>query len=426
MAKVYISSTFEDLREERAAASRIVRQLGHQTVAMEDYAASDGRPLDRCLADVRDCQLYVGIVAWRYGFVPKGHSASITQLEYEEAGKLGIPRLIFVLDQAVTQNAVCVDVDQARIREFRRLLIDGERHMVGFFRNPDHLAAQIGTAVSLAIAASANKPPIPPILPYLCDRSDQEAVLANAFRSHQASAARRPLFCVIHGDDRECHDAFIERLEVVTLPRLLNLDTQKTPIRPCLLPWPSSYGRGRTRLDVFQQNLMQAVQETMPDSREDSPVILHTYLLSEDWLRAGQAVVECFLRFWKEHADLPPNRFLLVCLCFRHQSARARSLFMRIRMRLADRRIRTFLDTIDVSAHAPAESVVLPELTAVRRGEVEEWSRMKTVTEISEIHQLIADVRRLYEQPELCSADGFIPMERLAPELKRLLVKHRL
>jgi hypothetical protein len=27
-------------------------------------AAADERPLDKCLADVRSCQAYVGIVAW--------------------------------------------------------------------------------------------------------------------------------------------------------------------------------------------------------------------------------------------------------------------------------------------------------------------------------------------------------------------------
>jgi hypothetical protein len=53
--------------------------LGHTAIAMEDYVAGDERPLDKCLEDVRACQAYVGIFAWRYGFIPNGYDKSITQ-----------------------------------------------------------------------------------------------------------------------------------------------------------------------------------------------------------------------------------------------------------------------------------------------------------------------------------------------------------
>jgi len=39
MARIYISSTYEDLTKEREAAAKAVRRLGHQTVCMEDYVA---------------------------------------------------------------------------------------------------------------------------------------------------------------------------------------------------------------------------------------------------------------------------------------------------------------------------------------------------------------------------------------------------
>ena len=92
MAVIYISSTYEDLKNERQAAAQAVRRLGHSTKAMEDDAASDKRPLDKCLEDVRKCDAYVGIFAWRYGFIPDGTDKSITHLEYEAAKKAGIPR----------------------------------------------------------------------------------------------------------------------------------------------------------------------------------------------------------------------------------------------------------------------------------------------------------------------------------------------
>lgn len=64
--KVYVSSTFVDLKEYRAAAIRILRQLGHEVLAMEDYVADSAIPLEKCLEHVQSCEAYVGIFAWRW------------------------------------------------------------------------------------------------------------------------------------------------------------------------------------------------------------------------------------------------------------------------------------------------------------------------------------------------------------------------
>ena len=49
MARVFVSSTFQDLKEYRQAVYVALRRLGHQSVAMEDYAATDRPPLERSL-----------------------------------------------------------------------------------------------------------------------------------------------------------------------------------------------------------------------------------------------------------------------------------------------------------------------------------------------------------------------------------------
>ena len=84
MARVYVSSTYSDLVEHRAAVYRVLRQLRHDVRAMEDYVAVDERPVDECLADVATCDVYVGIFAWRYGYIPPAEQnpqgLSITEL----------------------------------------------------------------------------------------------------------------------------------------------------------------------------------------------------------------------------------------------------------------------------------------------------------------------------------------------------------
>lgn len=45
MAKIYISSTYSDLKEYREGVYHALRKLGHDAIAMEDYTATDQRRL---------------------------------------------------------------------------------------------------------------------------------------------------------------------------------------------------------------------------------------------------------------------------------------------------------------------------------------------------------------------------------------------
>src|SRR6266480_6182648 len=68
--RIFVSSSFEDLREHRAAAIRVLRQLGHEVLAMEDMIAGSATPLAKVLEMVDRSEAYVGVFAWRYGYVP--------------------------------------------------------------------------------------------------------------------------------------------------------------------------------------------------------------------------------------------------------------------------------------------------------------------------------------------------------------------
>src|SRR3954469_9973007 len=69
--RIYISATYRDLHLHRSAAATVLRRMGHQVIGMEEYVAEGQRPLAKCLEDVAGCDVYVGILPWRYGFVPK-------------------------------------------------------------------------------------------------------------------------------------------------------------------------------------------------------------------------------------------------------------------------------------------------------------------------------------------------------------------
>jgi hypothetical protein len=146
MARVYVSSTFDDLRQCREKVRLVLQQLGHVDVAMETYVAGPERPLEKCLADVAGSDMYVGIFAWRHGYIPPGQGRSITELEYRTAVESGKDCLIFLLDEDAPWPPKYVDDDKASIRRVRSQL--SEDHTCSFFSACDQLASLVSTAVA--------------------------------------------------------------------------------------------------------------------------------------------------------------------------------------------------------------------------------------------------------------------------------------
>jgi len=161
LALIYVSSTYEDLKEYRERVSHGLRQLGHNVRAMEEYVASDTRPLDECLQDVAACDIYVLIVAWRYGYVPpKGNpkKLSITELEYRHAEAK--PRLVFLLDEKQPWRPDFLEKGKGadKLTALRNEL--KKDHLASIFKSPDELAGLVTTAVTrqLEKQRSSNEP----------------------------------------------------------------------------------------------------------------------------------------------------------------------------------------------------------------------------------------------------------------------------
>jgi hypothetical protein len=90
--RIYISSTIDDLKEERAAAAEIAGRYG---VLIDSYRVTEQDHVDKCIADVRSAHLYIGILGRRYGWIAQEEPAirSITELEYEACEQPGQPRI---------------------------------------------------------------------------------------------------------------------------------------------------------------------------------------------------------------------------------------------------------------------------------------------------------------------------------------------
>lgn len=107
--KVFVSSTVNDLVEERAAAREVVEHLHFEGFVSEYQSAQLRTPREACLGEVAECDIFILIVGALYGFVPPADPAtgspydgkvSVTHGEFLKARELRKPILVFVKNVA--------------------------------------------------------------------------------------------------------------------------------------------------------------------------------------------------------------------------------------------------------------------------------------------------------------------------------------
>jgi Domain of unknown function (DUF4062) len=140
---VFVSSTFTDMQVYRRKIQDALTQLETVVRGMEQFGSKPGSPIDECLNVVQSCRLYVGVFGMRYGTVPDGHDKSMTHIEYDEAQRLGLPSLIYLLNENHPIPAKDVETGPGaeKLQALKELLT--KRHTVSFFTTPEDLQARI-------------------------------------------------------------------------------------------------------------------------------------------------------------------------------------------------------------------------------------------------------------------------------------------
>jgi hypothetical protein len=96
---VFISSTKDDLAEQREQVASNILKAGHIPCGMEQFAAANDRGWNVITDTIDLCDYYVLIIAGRYGSIDDG-GISWTEREYNYALDKGIPVLAFVREDS--------------------------------------------------------------------------------------------------------------------------------------------------------------------------------------------------------------------------------------------------------------------------------------------------------------------------------------
>jgi hypothetical protein len=173
--QVFVSSTYEDLREERQEVMQALLELDCIPAGMELFPASDDDQWTLIKRVIDECDYYIVIIGGRYGSLsPKG--LSYTEQEYRYAVETGKPVIAFLHkdpSQIPTGKSESNTESLAKLKDFRAL---AQQKTCKYWVSP----SELGSAVSRSLVRLINTHPMPGWI-----RADKAA-----------AAVRRPRFFV--------------------------------------------------------------------------------------------------------------------------------------------------------------------------------------------------------------------------------------
>lgn len=141
---VFISSTYVDLIDHRKVIWNLLENYEVNVKGMEAFGARKETPLETCLNEVNQSDIYIGIIGYRFGSIEKNSGKSYTQLEYERAIKEKKEILIYLInekDSKVSIEHIDFDENRTKLQNFKTILKD--KHTIDTFTTAESLSSRL-------------------------------------------------------------------------------------------------------------------------------------------------------------------------------------------------------------------------------------------------------------------------------------------
>ena len=141
---LFISSTFRDLQPHRNQIWKVIQDFDANITGMEVFGARKSTPLQTCLKEIEESDIYIGVISMCYGSIDEITGKSFTQLEYEKAKDEGLEILIYLIDESsgeIKTGNIDFGDKNLRLKSFKRIL--KSNHTVDFFVNEIDLGQKL-------------------------------------------------------------------------------------------------------------------------------------------------------------------------------------------------------------------------------------------------------------------------------------------
>ena len=267
---------------------------------------------------------------------------------------------------------------------------------------------------------------IPRLLLYLPNRNEHESQIKASLQEFKHNRNRHLVY-IMHGDEDQSHDMFLERMQMQILPQWLTVASQEIVVKNYLIRWLNSY---RNTKQLERWLLQQLSEEVDPAHRENrshinrafarhlGPVMIQSHVMTSDWFNTSP--LEAFLHFWNNWPSQPSAYPLILCLSITYQDTSQMGWWwsrQRRKYQQQNGKIKEELETLDRARYRNLHLTILPPLNDVTRGDVENWARRSEVRQLGPLDKLLNDIRDLFKGREA------IAMNALAHHLEEILSK---
>ncbi|MDD3007210.1 MAG: DUF4062 domain-containing protein [Candidatus Pacebacteria bacterium] len=141
--QIFISSTYEDLKEERQEVLKAILKLNHIPTGMELFHASNDDQWKVITRVIDECDYYLLIIGGRYSSLDN-EGVSYTEKEFIYAKKIGKPILAFLPkdEYSVEQS----EPNKDKLNNFKTSVMDGK--LVAYWENKHHLNSEVILALN--------------------------------------------------------------------------------------------------------------------------------------------------------------------------------------------------------------------------------------------------------------------------------------
>lgn len=153
--QVFVSSTYEDLKDERNVVIKAILEMGHIPVGMEMFSAADEEQWRIITRTIDESDYYIVIIAHRYGSTIG--DTSYTEREYNYAAEQGIPILGFIIEEDAQWKSSLMEADSNKKKALDQFKEKVKKKPIGYWKSSSDLYAKCPISLMKAIRQSPRR-----------------------------------------------------------------------------------------------------------------------------------------------------------------------------------------------------------------------------------------------------------------------------
>lgn len=139
----FICSTYIDLKLHREEIIKKIKSLSGNINSQEFFGARDQKPIETCLLEVEKSNVFIMLLGWRYGSIETESGKSFTEIEYEKAKALNIPKFIYFIDEEYPVPAKFIDKDKNSEKLITLKSNLSKEYTIEHFTSPEDLSEKV-------------------------------------------------------------------------------------------------------------------------------------------------------------------------------------------------------------------------------------------------------------------------------------------